>query len=120
MTKRTAIRNTAARHRRLTSLAVLGATLLSPVLVGSSVSHAEAPSVSVTGLTRGDRGDSVRSVQSALVAQGIAVAGGVDGIFGPGTEAAVSEFQGRVGLSRTGRVDEATAIALGLLTNQFY
>jgi len=45
---------------------------------------------------------------------GVAVRGGVDGDFGAGTAAAVMDFQRAKGLSVTGKVNEATANALGL------
>lgn len=64
----------------------------------------------------GERGDRVRALQTALVEAGIPLAGGVDGVFGGGTSAAVMEFQRRSGLPVTGRVDDATAAALGLST----
>ena len=65
-------------------------------------------------LARGARGEAVRRLQLALMRAGIFVAGGADGIFGPATENAVKTYQGRKGLSVTGRVDSATAAALGL------
>ena len=46
------------------------------------------------------------------MAAGVNVSGGVDGIFGMGTAAAVKQFQSAKGLSATGVVDEATAAAL--------
>ena len=66
----------------------------------------------IVGLQQGSRGDAVRSLQQALVAAGVNVSGGVDGIFGMGTAAAVKQFQSAKGLSATGVVDEATAAAL--------
>ena len=45
---------------------------------------------------------------------GIFVPGGADGIFGPATETALKTYQRRKGLSATGRLDSATAAALGL------
>jgi len=64
---------------------------------------------------RGQRGDAVRTLQNALVTAGIPVRGGVDGIFGAGTAAAVSAFQAARGLTpATGLVDVRTAIALGI------
>ena len=39
--------------------------------------------------------------------------GGADGVFGPGTTTAVKQFQGRVGYSKSGVVNAATAVALG-------
>ncbi len=64
----------------------------------------------------GERGDRVRALQSALIEAGIPLTGGVDGVFGGGTSAAVMEFQRRNDLPVTGRVDDATATALGLST----
>ncbi|MBU3717579.1 MAG: hypothetical protein FGM45_04645 [Actinobacteria bacterium] len=64
--------------------------------------------------TRGQRGDAVRTLQNALVTAGIPVRGGVDGIFGSGTAAAVSAFQAARGLTASGLVDVRTAIALGI------
>jgi len=63
---------------------------------------------------RGQRGEAIRSLQNALIGAGIQVRGGVDGIFGSGTAAAVSAFQTARGLTATGSVDLRTAIALGI------
>jgi peptidoglycan hydrolase-like protein with peptidoglycan-binding domain len=62
----------------------------------------------------GERGSRVLQLQAALVNAGIAVRGGVDGDFGAGTAAAVMDFQRAHGLSMTGKVNDATASALGL------
>ncbi|MEO8440195.1 MAG: peptidoglycan-binding domain-containing protein [Spartobacteria bacterium] len=43
---------------------------------------------------------------------------GIDGEFGPGTQAAVLSFQARAGLVRDGRLNMATLAALGLLPGQ--
>ena len=105
-------------RRHVLGAAALGAVLsISPIVVLSSPSGAQAPAIAVTGLARGDRGDSVKTVQQALVNQGINVAGGVDGVFGPGTEAAVKAFQTQKGLPQSGRIDDATAIELGLASS---
>ena len=64
---------------------------------------------------RGQRGDAVRALQQALVDAGIEVRGGVDGVFGSGTAAAVEAFQRAKELPATGVVDIRTALALGLL-----
>jgi peptidoglycan hydrolase-like protein with peptidoglycan-binding domain len=69
---------------------------------------------SVVGLGEGTSGDSVRRLQNALMAAGVPVPGGADGIFGPKTKSAVIAYQSRQGLPATGAIDEATARALGL------
>jgi peptidoglycan hydrolase-like protein with peptidoglycan-binding domain len=63
----------------------------------------------------GSTGDVVWLLQAALQEQGVAGAGEPDGQFGVGTRAAVTAFQSRRGLRASGRVDEATAVALGLI-----
>jgi peptidoglycan hydrolase-like protein with peptidoglycan-binding domain len=61
-----------------------------------------------------EQGSRVVALQKALIAAGIPVPGGADGRFGSGTAGAVMKFQRAKGLRVTGRVDEATARALGL------
>lgn len=65
------------------------------------------------GLKQGATGDAVRQLQQRLIDLGIAVTGGADGVFGPGTTTAVKQFQGRVGYAKSGEVNAATAVALG-------
>lgn len=60
----------------------------------------------------GDRNQAVRSIQEALMRDGIGLVGGADGIFGNGTSAAIAEYQKRRGLSITGVMDEATQTAM--------
>ena len=100
--------------RRITSLVAAGVTFTLLPLPFAATVHADAPATAVTGLALGARGDAVKQLQQALVNRGLQVDGGVDGIFGPGTEAALKQFQAKNGLSQTGTVDSATAIALGL------
>lgn len=64
---------------------------------------------------RGQRGDLVKTLQQALTDAAISVRGGVDGIFGPATAAAVQAFQSSNSLPSTGVVDLPTAIALGIV-----
>lgn len=64
---------------------------------------------------RGDKSEQVAQLQQLLMAAGITVRGGADGIFGPGTEAAVKQYQGIRGLPVNGVVDNPTAIALGIV-----
>lgn len=68
----------------------------------------------ITGLLKnGNRGEEVKSLQTALGRQGYNV-GGVDGIFGAKTLAAVKAFQKAHGLTVDGVVGPQTASALGL------
>jgi len=64
---------------------------------------------------RGNRGDAVVAVQKALVAAGITLKGGVDGVFGGATTVALQAFQTAKGINATGRLDQRTAIALGVV-----
>jgi peptidoglycan hydrolase-like protein with peptidoglycan-binding domain len=64
----------------------------------------------------GSSGDAVWSVQQALINSGFAVKGGADGKFGLATTIALGKFQTAKGLTVTKIVDEATAIALGMLS----
>ena len=105
---------TARPARRITTLVAAGVTFTLLPLPFASTVHADAPATAVTGLALGARGDAVKQLQQALVNRGITVDGGIDGVFGPGTEAALERFQAKNGLSQTGTVDSATAIALGL------
>lgn len=65
--------------------------------------------------TVGASGDSVWSLQQALINNGVQVKGGADGKFGLATSIALGKFQSIKGLAVTKSVDEPTAIALGLL-----
>lgn len=65
-------------------------------------------------LVRGDRGPRVADLQRALIAAGITVRGGADGVFGPATAEAISTYQSSVGLRPNGVADESTAHLLGL------
>ena len=64
---------------------------------------------------RGQRSNDVVIVQSALIAAGVAVKGGADGIFGGATAVALSQFQKQNGFAATGRLDERTALKLGVI-----
>ena len=103
------------RARLVAAIAVAATLAFAPVTAPAL--HAESSATAVAGLTVGARGDAVKSVQQALVNQGITVSGGVDGIFGPGTESALKQFQKQRGLATSGAVDDATALALGLASS---
>jgi len=79
---------------------------------GSSDSTAAASSSGT--LAVGARGDAVKALQQALLDAGVWVAGGADGIFGPATRTAVTNFQRWNSLDQTGTLTPATAKALGL------
>jgi peptidoglycan hydrolase-like protein with peptidoglycan-binding domain len=113
--------NRSARRRRLVTsglcLATMGGLVLSSVPMTASASPmviTSPLSPSIVGLGEGARGNDVKTVQSALIAAGVKVPGGADGVFGPATKSAVTAFQSRSGLPATGTIDEPTAVALGL------
>ena len=64
---------------------------------------------------RGQRGTDVIILQSALMANGITVKGGADGLFGTATANAISSFQKKNGFSANGRLDNRTATRLGII-----
>jgi peptidoglycan L-alanyl-D-glutamate endopeptidase CwlK len=74
--------------------------------------HANIPE-SMDRLRQGSRGGDVTSLQQKLRDRGLNQTE-VEGIFGPGTEAAVLAFQNSEGLPPSGIVDRQTAAALGL------
>lgn len=79
---------------------------------GPVVSAAPAVSNALVGLRQGSKGNEVKALQQALIAAGIPVAGGADGVFGPATKRALVAFQKARGLSASGEVDQATSSAL--------
>ncbi len=82
----------------------------------AAVSAAAVPTMTSTTLpSRGSRGDKVRALQNALIATGIEVKGGADGVFGGATFVALKKFQTANGLEVTGRLTPPTAIKLGLI-----
>ena len=64
---------------------------------------------------RGNRGDSVRTLQNALIKAGINVKGGADGVFGGATYVALQKYQTANGLSVTGTLTTQTAVKLSLV-----
>ena len=106
-----------SRRHVIASISIGALLALGPMLPSATSVSADAPAVAVTGLARGARGDAVKSVQKALMSQGLEVSGGADGIFGPGTESALKSFQKQQGLNASGVVDDATALALGLTSS---
>jgi len=89
------------------------AGIVDRVLAGEDVTPAVPP---WTVLAPGAEGSAVTEVQDALLAAGVDLAGGVDGVYGDSTMAAVADYQRRDGsLPVTGAVDVATARALGVI-----
>ena len=94
---------------------VAGLTFGSVSTVTASLVSASAQSTRATALPRlGDRGESVRTLQRALIAAGFPIVGGADGIFGQNTFSALKSFQTARGLTPSGEVDATSAYLLGL------
>jgi peptidoglycan hydrolase-like protein with peptidoglycan-binding domain len=88
------------------------AGIVERVLAGEDVSPAAAP---WTVLVPGADGETVTAVQEALIAAGVELPGGADGVYGNDTMAAVASYQRRHDdLQVTGAVDIATARSLGV------
>ncbi len=68
------------------------------------------------GLRVGARGSTVKKVQSALIAAGVNVRGGADGVFGNATRSALTSYQKALGITADGTVNQATVDKLGLAT----
>jgi peptidoglycan hydrolase-like protein with peptidoglycan-binding domain len=88
--------------------------IVSVVSVGSSQAGVGGPvegggNAMAMGLSEPE----IREVQQVLIARGF-YDGEVDGIFGPGTRAALITFQRREGLAVTGRIDTRTVAAMNL------
>lgn len=88
---------------------MLAAALLLAALVFACV----LPCVNAAAVKVGSRGEVVRTIQTKLKRWGY-YTGGVDGIFGAKTKAAVQFFQRRNGLAADGIVGDATARAMGV------
>ena len=98
---------------------IAGLTLATvPMVASASPVVLQAPLLpqTVVGLRQGVTGADVVALQKALLAAGVPVPGGADGVFGPATKSALTAYQSRTGLPTTGEVNEATASALGLTT----
>lgn len=88
---------------------MLAAALLLAALAFACV----LPCVNAAAVKVGSRGEVVRTIQTKLKRWGY-YTGGVDGIFGAKTKAAVQFFQRRNGLAADGIVGAATARAMGV------
>jgi peptidoglycan hydrolase-like protein with peptidoglycan-binding domain len=102
-------------HLTFGATLALGCTLLPVSLSTVLAAPTSLASSSDVVVKRGDQSLKVVQVQQLLIAAGISVKGGADGIFGPGTETAVKTYQGQRGLTVNGVVDTPTAIILGIV-----
>jgi Transglycosylase-like domain/Putative peptidoglycan binding domain len=93
--------------RSLFALAAVAIALVCTADIAAADSTGGASAASEVVVKRGDRGDAVRKIQTAL---GV----GADGVFGPLTERAVKAFQRSKGLLVDGIVGPQTRAALGL------
>jgi peptidoglycan LD-endopeptidase CwlK len=84
----------------------------SPVLAPDPPAGGTGTSSSHPLLRLHARGEAVRALQEALAGAGLLSASGTDGIFGPGTMAAVKKFQQSKSLTADGVVGPATWEAL--------
>ena len=87
----------------------------------SPAGHSGMPSAAQSGNMNGSMGrsaqdwskDEIQQIQKALNEKGFNV-GEVDGVLGPQTKKALSDFQQKQGMQATGEVDSKTMTALGL------
>ncbi len=88
-----------------------------PAVVTASPAALQAPALpqALVGLSQGATGADVVALQNALIAAGVTVPGGADGVFGPATKSALTAYQSRSGLATSGTLDNPTATALGLI-----
>lgn len=119
-----ATKTAVSNYQRWNGLPVTGtadAATSKRLKLGTGAAPAAAPaapaatgSSSFVGMKIGARGANVKVLQRALIAAGITVRGGADGVFGPVTASALSSYQRAKGLTASGAVDKATAGSLAL------
>ena len=93
------------------------APVAAPAPAPAAVSVASAPALLDPAVlpARGNRGEAVRVLQSALITAGIVVKGGADGVFGGATFIALQKYQTANALTVTGTLTTQTAVKLGLI-----
>jgi murein DD-endopeptidase MepM/ murein hydrolase activator NlpD len=121
--RRTFVRRSALVMTGLVTLSVgftaTGASASTAKNAGAKSSQSAPTMTPLTKLPRfGQSGDAVRAMQTALVAKGFTLVGGIDGVFSQRTRATLRNFQKVVGFKATGRLDRKTAKVLGLLDVQ--
>ena len=108
------------------TVSALGLSVTTTTTVAPAITTTVAPATTTTVAPpvllsiealpkRGDKNDATRVIQTVLVAAGIEIKGGIDGVFGIATTIAVQKFQAAQNLSVTGRVDYATALKLNIV-----
>jgi len=106
------------------TVSALGLSVTTTTNVAPATTTTIAPATTATPVLlsieslpkRGDKNDATRVIQTVLVAAGIEIKGGIDGVFGIATTIAVQKFQTAQNLSVTGRVDYATALKLNIVS----
>jgi peptidoglycan hydrolase-like protein with peptidoglycan-binding domain len=104
-------------HRRLLRVACATAVMTLASTGAITSGHADAAPLvasAYVGLAQGAQGDAVKAVQQRLIALGVYLADGADGVWGPGMTRGIKQFQGWNGLTQTGMLNDATVKALGL------
>lgn len=111
----------AAVAQTVVAAPAVAAPVVAAVVAPAVVAPAAAPVAAPTAMTfetlpaRGQSGELVRALQNALIANGVVVKGGADGIFGVATTVAITNFQAARGLNQSKVLDINTAIALALI-----
>ena len=85
----------------------------SATLAALSPAAAPAASAGAGDLALGAQSDAVKALQQALIASGVFLPGGADGVFGAATQTGVKHFQRWNGLEVTGIANAATMAKLG-------
>ena len=101
------------RRNGLTAEGIVGPATAAAIGVTLSSSSSTTTSSSSSVLKRGSSGSKVSEMQQKLKNWGY-YGGSVDGVFGSGTESAVTLFQRNNGLTADGIVGSRTAAALGM------
>lgn len=106
-----------ARRILVIAVSIIAIPVMTPIATSAASSAVVVlPSVDQPPLAkRGDRSPTVKKLQQLLVRANVVVSGGADGIFGPGTEAAVKQYQTLRGLTVNGVLDVPTATVLGMI-----
>lgn len=103
-------------HLNQATAATLGLNPAELVAVGPGPAAAAAAASPSAAMTDTLSPEAVRNVQQRLRVLGF-YRGGVDGLWGPGTQTAIERFQQSRGLQSTGQLNPTTLTAMGLDPN---